>query len=531
MADLKENTTIGGREIWSASNLPLLVKPDTLEYKGFKVYTESSKPTPTELGIYSKLESDNLLNNKVDKVLNKGLSERDFTSVYETKLNGIEDGSQKNVATNLVFLTTATEGSLQSTTGNTITIAQVSTTKAGLISASDKVKLDSLPSGNSGVIPLSAGGTGATTPATARTALQLGNAATHNYGTVVNTIAQGNDSRIVNAASVTQLNTGLALKADKLISINTSNGIVGGGDLSANRTLSLTYGTAVNTVAQGNDSRINNGQSAFDRLDIGATAATARTALQLGNAATHNYGTTNNSIMQGNDSRVVNAASVTQLNSGLALKADKTINIIAGTGLSGGGDLSANRTISVDFGTTSGKVAQGNDSRINNGQSAFDRLDIGATAATARTALQLGNAATRNVGLETGNLLEVGAFGIGEKNVESLPASGFGYNSFFGGNVIAINSTGEYGSLLVMAENGAAIASNKSGVAWSAEIWHKKNLLDIGTTAATARTALELNNIDLAKLRLLLDQITMTGTTVEFGANISAEDVQIRKIV
>lgn len=38
--------------------------------------------------------------------------------------------------------------------------------------------------------------------------------------------------------------------------------------------------------------------------------------------------------------------------------------IIAGTGLTGGGDLSADRTLTVDFGTTSGKVAQGNDSRI-----------------------------------------------------------------------------------------------------------------------------------------------------------------------
>lgn len=41
-----------------------------------------------------------------------------------------------------------------------------------------------------------------------------------------------------------------------------------------------------------------------------------------------------------------------------------TRSITAGTGLTGGGDLSADRTLTVDFGTTSGKVAQGNDSRI-----------------------------------------------------------------------------------------------------------------------------------------------------------------------
>jgi hypothetical protein len=38
--------------------------------------------------------------------------------------------------------------------------------------------------------------------------------------------------------------------------INTQNGLQGGGDLSADRTLSPTYGSAVNTVCQGNDARL-----------------------------------------------------------------------------------------------------------------------------------------------------------------------------------------------------------------------------------------------------------------------------------
>lgn len=49
---------------------------------------------------------------------------------------------------------------------------------------------------------------------------------------------------------------------------------------------------------------------------------------------------------------------------GLASKANTSTTITAGTGLTGGGDLSANRTISASFGTTSGTIAQGNDSRI-----------------------------------------------------------------------------------------------------------------------------------------------------------------------
>jgi len=52
-------------------------------------------------------------------------------------------------------------------------------------------------------------------------------------------------------------------------------------------------------------------------------------------------------------------------------KVDKTTSIIAGTGLSGGGNLSTNRTLNVEFGTGFNQVPQGNDSRINNGQTAF----------------------------------------------------------------------------------------------------------------------------------------------------------------
>ena len=48
-----------------------------------------------------------------------------------------------------------------------------------------------------------------------------------------------------------------------------------------------------------------------------------------------------------------------------------TVNLTAGAGLSGGGTLAEDRTFSVNYGTTAGTAAQGNDSRINNGQTAF----------------------------------------------------------------------------------------------------------------------------------------------------------------
>ncbi len=62
-----------------------------------------------------------------------------------------------------------------------------------------------------------------------------------------------------------------------------SNGIAGGGDLSADRNFSPTYGTAVNTVCQGNDSRL---ADAVTALANAATAqTTANTAVSLAGAA------------------------------------------------------------------------------------------------------------------------------------------------------------------------------------------------------------------------------------------------------
>lgn len=50
--------------------------------------------------------------------------------------------------------------------------------------------------------------------------------------------------------------TALNLKADKTTTISAGTGLTGGGDLSANRTLTVSYGTTAGTAAQGNDSRI-----------------------------------------------------------------------------------------------------------------------------------------------------------------------------------------------------------------------------------------------------------------------------------
>lgn len=96
---------------------------------------------------------------------------------------------------------------------------------------------------------------------------------------------------------------GLTSKASTATTISAGTGLTGGGDLSANRSLSVVYGTAASTSAQGNDTRI-----------TGAVQSTRQ--------------------------------------------------VISGTGLAGGGDLTADRTLTVVYGAAAGTAAQGNDTRL-----------------------------------------------------------------------------------------------------------------------------------------------------------------------
>lgn len=93
--------------------------------------------------------------------------------------------------------------------------------------------------------------------------------------------------------------------------------------------------------------------------------------------------------------------------------------ITAGTGLTGGGNLSANRTLNVEYGTTEGTAAQGDDNRITGAMQKANNLSDVVSAATARSNLGLKSAATRDVGDSTGNVMQVGAFGLGEHTVNN----------------------------------------------------------------------------------------------------------------
>jgi len=119
--------------------------------------------------------------------------------------------------------------------------------------------------------------------------------------------------------------------------ITAGTGLTGGGDLTANRTLSVSFGTTSGTAAQGNDSRLSDSRTPTAHASSHATGGSdAITPASIG------------------------AASTTQL----ASYTPTSRTISAGTGLLGGGDLTTNRSLSVSYGTTSGTAAQGNDSRL-----------------------------------------------------------------------------------------------------------------------------------------------------------------------
>ncbi|MGI0496879.1 beta strand repeat-containing protein [Limnospira platensis] len=70
-----------------------------------------------------------------------------MTGADKTKLNGIAAGAQVNVATNLTVSTTATNVTVNSSTGDNATIPAATTTVAGVMSNADKTKLDGIAAG------------------------------------------------------------------------------------------------------------------------------------------------------------------------------------------------------------------------------------------------------------------------------------------------------------------------------------------------------------------------------------------------
>lgn len=121
--------------------------------------------------------------------------------------------------------------------------------------------------------------------AAARTALGLGDAATKDTGTTAGTVAAGNDSRITGAVQTTR-------------TVSAGTGLTGGGDLSANRTLAISFGSTAGTACEGNDARLSNSRTptahAASHAAAGSDPITITSAQISGSLTQNTTGTASN---------------------------------------------------------------------------------------------------------------------------------------------------------------------------------------------------------------------------------------------
>jgi hypothetical protein len=189
------------------------------------------------------------------------LTGESFTTTHLNKLNGIEAGAQVNVATNLGSSRTSTTYSITSSTGSNTSLAAATTTLAGLMTSSDKSKLDGIAAG-----------------AQVNVATDL--SATYATGTV--TVNSSTGSNIALAAATTSL-AGVMSSADK----TKLDGVATGA--TANRLRGTAAGSYVSgdvtLLAGSNVSISQSGQSITINSTDTNTTYTAGTGLSLSGTA------------------------------------------------------------------------------------------------------------------------------------------------------------------------------------------------------------------------------------------------------
>lgn len=172
----------------------------------------------------------------------------------------------------------------------------------------------------------------------------------------------------ITESDVTNLTTDLASKVTSSRTITAGLGLIGGGDLSSDKTLTIGAGTGI--TVNTDDIAVNYGSTSTTAC-IGNDSRLSDSRSPTSHASSH--------IAAGSDPLTLSESQVTNLTTDLAAKVLTATQVIAGAGLTGGGTLAADRTlvvgagtgitvnaddIAVNYGTSSSTACIGNDSRL-----------------------------------------------------------------------------------------------------------------------------------------------------------------------
>ena len=226
-------------------------------------------------------------------------------------------------------------------TGTVTSITAGAGLTGGVITTSGTIAVDFAPDG-----------AGTATQVPRATDSRLSNARTPTAHAATHGVA-GADPVQLAISQVTNLVATLAGKLDNTVTVTAGTGLLGGGLVSGNPTISADIapsgGGTANQLVSATDSRLSN------------------TRTPTTHATTHGP--------LGSDPIPAGGLAQTQvanLVADLAAKINATRQVIAGNGLTGGGDLSADRTFTVDFapsgGGGAGQVVEATDTRLTNGR-------------------------------------------------------------------------------------------------------------------------------------------------------------------
>ncbi|MGE3757592.1 MAG: hypothetical protein AB7H97_07545 [Pseudobdellovibrionaceae bacterium] len=294
----------------------------------------------------------------------------DFQS-FSNRMINVTPGSNGNVltASGGAWVSAAPSFTLPNV-GTAGTYAKVTTDAQGRVTAGVALSPSDIPNIDatkitSGVIPLSQGGTGASTAGAARTALGLGDAALKTVGASSGNLVELDGSAKIPAIllpagvgdfmanGAVTMTGNIRLGSTYLSSDGGSEGI----RVSPNGEVSIGNGVAPDNWAI---LKLDSNDKGFmlPQLDNSAESVLQSNLLGAPHEGMMIYNTEQFKVRvyaNGNFEDVGSAAG------GVA----PSRQVMAGTGLTGGGDLTTDRTLSVAFGSAAGTVVQGNDSRMN----------------------------------------------------------------------------------------------------------------------------------------------------------------------